>query len=69
MCSLIWFLCDDNFLSFRKKNNNDIWHSKLFDLFNSKSKIIFYYDKLFVFLSYYGPKYTSSWLFEDKNGA
>ena len=38
MCSLIWAICDDSFISLITKNNNDTYHSRLFDLFNNKSK-------------------------------
>ena len=53
-----------------KKNNNDTYHSKLFDLFNSKSKIMFLLRKTLRFAeSFSYPEDTSSLFFDDKNGA
>ena len=70
MCSLIWAICDENFLSLRTKNNNDTCHLKLFDLFNNKSKIMFILQQTLGFAeSYYDLYGTSSWLFDDKNSA
>ena len=48
----------------------DTWHSKLFDLFNNKSKIIYLLQLTLRFAeSYYEPEDTYSLFFDDKNGA
>ena len=53
-----------------KKNNNDTCHSKLFDLFNNKPKIIFLLRlTLRLSESYCDPEDTSSLFFDGKNGA
>ena len=51
MCLLIWAICDENLLSLIK-NNNDTWHSKIFSLFNNKSKRSFSDDSIFVSLKH-----------------
>ena len=64
---MIWAICDGNLLSLRKKNNNDTFYFKLFDLFNNKSKIMFLFQQKLCFTeSYSDPKDTPSWLFDDK---
>ena len=69
MCSLIWSICDDNFLLLRTKNNNDNFHSKFFDFFNNKSRIMFLWRRTVNFAeSYSDPKDEASWFFDDKNG-
>ena len=69
MCLLIWDIRDDNFLSSRKKSKNYTFHSKLFDLFNNKFKIMFLCGKTDHFdESYSDPDDTYSWLFDRKNG-
>ena len=61
MSSLIWSICNDNLLSLRTKNNNDTWHSKIFDLFNNKPKIMFLWRWIVCFAeSYYDIEGTSS---------
>ena len=55
------------FLLVDNKNNNDTWHSKIFDLFNNKSKIIFLLQFTVRFsVSYSDPEDISSWFFDDK---
>ena len=50
-------------------NNNDTCHSKLFDLFNNKSKILLLLRRTISFSeSYSDPEDTSAILFDGKNG-
>ena len=49
-------------------NNNDTCHSKPFDLFNSKSKVMFLLGRTLLFVeSYSDPEDTSSWFFDDRS--
>ena len=53
-----------------EQNNNDTYHSKIFDLFNNKSNIIFSWQPTFCFAElYYDPEDIFWWFFDDKNGA
>ena len=70
MCSLIWSICDDNLLLLRTKNNFDTCHSKIIDLFNIKSKIIYLWQQTLSFdESYSDLEDTFSLFFNDINGA
>ena len=56
------------FLVVNNKNSNDTCHSKLFDSFNNKPKIMFLLQRIIRLTeSYSDPEDTSSWFFDDKN--
>ena len=70
MGSPIWYICDDNFLSFRTKNNKETYHSKIFYFFNNRPKIAFLRQQNIHFSgSHYVSVYADYWLFYDKKGA